>query len=325
MKLYRSFLELAGHPHKKLVMALGNFDGVHIGHQALIKATLEMAQKLDGIPGILTFHPHPLKVLFPEQAPPMLVTVEEKIKIISNIGAEVILLAPFTKEFSALPPSEFVREILFEILQVSGIVVGYNYTFGRGGVGNPELLKELGVKYGFQVEVVAPVEVNGEIVSSTLVREYLLEGQIEKATSLLGYSPFLKGKVIDGEKRGRLLGFPTANVAILPELLIPANGVYAVKVKVGQNNYQGVANIGVKPTFHLHSQTRSVEVNIFDFNQDIYGQEIEVIFVARLRGEKAFNGVDELTKQIQADAGQARELLTSVDATTKNSHILEVR
>ncbi len=325
MKIYRSFQELGGHPHPRLVMALGNFDGVHMGHRELIRETVDMAHELAGVPGIFTFYPHPLKVLNPEQAPPMLLPVEEKINLMGQLGAEVMLLATFNRDFAALPPKEFVQQVLCQSLQVAGVVIGYNYSFGCGGTGTPELLTGLGKEYGFSVKVVSPVEVAGEVVSSTLIRELLLQGEVKKAATFLGYCPFLKGKVVHGEKRGRQLGFPTANLDLPEDILVPANGVYAVEVVMGEERFSGVANIGVKPTFHRDSRRRNVEVFVFDFQRDIYDREIEVIFLERIRGEKAFNSSDELLNQIKADIEKARSILNQLQLGIRSWHIQEAR
>lgn len=325
MQIFRSFQEIIGYPQTRLVMALGNFDGVHMGHRELIKETVDIARELAGTPGIFTFYPHPLTVLHPEQAPSMLLPVEEKINLMGKLGAEVVLLAPFNSDFAALPPKEFVQQVLCQSMGVAGVVVGYNYSFGCGGLGTPELLSELGKQYGFSVKVVKPVEVDGEIVSSTLIRELLLQGDVKKAAKYLGYSPFLKGKVVHGEKRGRLLGFPTANLDLPEDILVPANGVYAVEVVIGKEKYKGVANIGVKPTFQRDNLRRNVEVFVFDFKQDIYDMELEVIFLERIRGEKAFQNVDELLNQIQADIDKARSILNQLQFGMRSWHIQEAR
>lgn len=307
MQVYRSFQELGNHP--RAVMALGNFDGVHMGHRELIRETVNIAHELSCAPGIFTFFPHPLTILNPEQAPLTLLPVEEKINLLEKLGAEFILLAPFNREFAALPPKEFVKQVLCDKLGVSGVVVGYNYSFGCGGLGTPELLCELGKEFGFVVKVVSPVEVNNHPVSSTLIRELLLQGEVKKAAQYLGYSPFLKGKVIHGEKRGRQIGFPTANLELPEDIIVPANGVYAVSLKLQGEALTGVANIGVKPTFHRDNLQRNVEIFIFDFNRDIYDQQLEVAFIERIRGEKAFQGVNELLSQINLDTETARNIL----------------
>lgn len=322
MEVCRSIEEISASPRKQLFMALGNFDGVHIGHRELMKQTVKLAAEQNGTAGVFTFYPHPLKVLYPEQSPPLLLPLEEKLQMIEDLGLDLVLLAPFTREFAGFSPRDFVREVLCQSLQISGVVVGYNYSFGRGGLGSPELLAELGKEHGFSVKVMPPVEAEGVIVSSTVVRELLLSGEVKKASRFLGYRPFLKGEVVHGDKRGgQKMGFPTANLTIPEELLVPGNGVYAVEVVIGDTAYTGVANIGVRPTFKQDNK-RNVEVNIFDFSENIYGQQLKVIFVDRIRGEKAFSGMDELVKQIKQDTEKARRLLNGLSVKTEERHIL---
>ncbi|MDD3653079.1 MAG: bifunctional riboflavin kinase/FAD synthetase [Desulfotomaculaceae bacterium] len=292
------------HKHKKIVIGLGNFDGLHIGHQKLISEIMLLSKEIGGTPAVFTFYPHPLAVLAPDNCPPMLLSQEEKRRLFESLGVEVLLLVPFNLEFARFSPEDFIRNVLNEDLGVSGVVVGYNFTFGYRGQGTPELLEEQSARYNYQARVVSPVVLNGQVVSSSLVRGLLSKGKVEEAAKFLGYYPFVEGDVVTGKKRGGVLGFPTANLDINKELLVPANGVYAVKVHVDGETYLGVANIGVKPTFQ--GQMRNIEVHLLDFYQDLYGKKIRVKFTRRLREERRFNTTSELVKQIEQDIIQTR-------------------
>ena len=290
--------------HKNLVVGLGNFDGVHIGHQKLISELVSLAKEVGGIPAVFTFHPHPLAVLKPESCPPLLLSQESKQKFIARLGVDILLLAPFDVIFASLAPMDFIETVLHEEIGARGIVVGYNYTFGHRGMGTPALLKEMSSTYGYQVRVVPPVMVEGQAVSSTLIRGLLIKGEVAEAARFLGYYPFMEGQVVAGERRGSTLGFPTANLDIDQTLLIPANGVYSAKVHIDGDTYYGVANIGVKPTFQ--GKIRNLEVHLLDFYQDLYGKQIKVSFTRRLREEKRFSSPNDLIKQIELDILDAR-------------------
>ena len=296
--------------YHNVVVALGNFDGVHLGHRELIRRTIEIAKEYNGTSAVYTFDPHPLKVIQPDICPPMVITKEEKIRLFSELGIKVLIIAPFTAEISALSPEQFVQEILVEKLHVKCVVVGYNYNFGYKGYGDAAMLTDLGTKNGFTVEVVPPVKCGGTEVSSTLIRNYLLEGNVADAAKYLGYFPSVTSCVETGFQRGREIGFPTANLNLSDELLAPANGVYAVKVYFWDKCWYGVANIGVKPTFEP-GLPRNLEVHIFDFEGDIYGTKIKLEFIRRIRGECEFSSVDELVQQINKDVQVAKSCLTS--------------
>lgn len=291
--------------HKKLVVGLGNFDGVHIGHQKLISELLALAREVEGIPAVFTFHPHPLAVLKPESCPPLLLSQESKQKFIARLGVDILLLAPFDVIFASLSPKDFIKTVLHEEIGTRGVVVGYNYTFGHRGKGTPALLEELSSVYNYQVRVVPPVMVVGQAVSSTLIRGLLMKGEVAEAAKFLGYYPFMEGQVVAGERRGSTLGFPTANLEIDQTLLVPANGVYSAKVHIDGDTYYGVANIGVKPTFQ--GKMRNLEVHLLDFYKDLYGKQIKVSFTRRLREEKRFSTPTDLIKQIERDILDARE------------------
>ena len=289
------------------VLALGNFDGVHLGHRRLLEHGLEEAVHLDVGLDVLIFEPHPLKVLFPEQGVKLLSTSQERLLYLEEIGVRKVYNLPFTLEMANTSPEEFVEKILLP-LGVIHVVVGFNYSFGAQGKGNPELLQALGQKHGFGVSVLQAQTLSGRVISSSSIRKALLQGDIELAKALLGRVPSLSGTVIHGEERGRQLGYPTANILTAEDLLIPKRGVYAVwSILDGQRVY-GMMNIGQKPTFHEMYDT-IVEVNFFDFQGDLYGREIRVFIEQRLRDERKFNGVQELLSQLAKDCAQAKVVL----------------
>lgn len=299
--------------HKDLVVGLGNFDGVHVGHQRLISGLVTEAEKIGGTPAVFTFHPHPLEVLT-GKAPPRLLAHEAKLDTIRQLGVGVLLLAPFTLEFAAHSPEDFIEKILVKDLGARAVFVGYNYTFGRGGKGTPEVLIEGGKRHGFKVYVIPPVTVDGVPVSSTLIRGLLADGEVSEVRKYLGYYPFVQGVVVAGERRGRKLGFPTANLQLEENgLTVPANGVYAVKVQVDQDLYLGVANIGIKPTFHGFGNRPNLEVHLLDFQGDLYGKGIKVFFTGRIREEKRFSSPGELVEQIRSDINRARAAFTGAE------------
>jgi riboflavin kinase/FMN adenylyltransferase len=303
MQIYSQWQDLK-YKHKNLVIGLGNFDGVHIGHQKLILELVNLAKEVKGTPAVFTFHPHPLAVLTPENCPPQLLSQKSKQILFAKLGVQVLLQVPFDLKLAGLSPEHFIKSILIKELNVRGLVVGYNYTFGHRGRGTPALLEELSSGYGYQLKVIPPVMVEGQAVSSTLIRTLLIKGEVSQAAKYLGYYPFTEGLVVTGEKRGRTLGFPTANLELDHNILVPANGVYSAKVYLERDTYFGVANIGVKPTFH--GDRRNIEVHLLDFCQDLYGQKIKISFTSRLRGEKRFATPSDLVKQIERDIHKVR-------------------
>jgi len=292
------------------VVALGNFDGIHRGHQLIFERTKQEAREIGGEAIAITFEPHPLKVLHADQCPPLITPFKKKMMLIDNLGIEVVICAEFTREFSAMTATEFVKSILVDRVGTRRIIVGYNYSFGRGRQGGVEDLKTYAQEFGFTLTVVGPVRVDDQIVSSSIIRDLIQRGKMAEAARFLGRHFMVLGKVIWGTARGRLLGVPTANVEILNELY-PKNGVYAVQVLVNNKAFQGVANVGVNPTFE--GNLFSVEVHIFDFDHDIYGKEIQVAFVRRIRDEKVFETPDALIEQIKKDMRYARHILNSVE------------
>lgn len=300
------------------VVALGFFDGVHIGHRAILDIVQEEARRLAGTSIALTFDRHPSEIAKPGHAPKLLTTLDERVRLLAEAGMDVVVTANFSAEFAAFPPEKFVGEVLVEKLKVKGVVAGYDYRFGYRGEGNMELMRRLAEKYGFSVTTVGPIEVDGQVVSSTLIRKFLAAGEVEKAARLLTQNYQITGTVIDGEKRARRLGFPTANLRVSPEKMLPADGVYAVRVyrdrgsvaACGTTSQVGVLSISDKPTFG--GKMRAVEVHVLDTADDFYGQELRVEFVTRLRPIFQFNTAAELAQQVRDDIKRTRQIFSLI-------------
>jgi riboflavin kinase / FMN adenylyltransferase len=304
MATYYSDIQQIEKPLNNPVLTIGNFDGLHLGHQGLLKKVQERARAIKGTPMVVTFQPHPAKVLRPAKAPRQIVSDEGKMALIFEYGIETILSIPFTKEFSQIPARDFIQDILVDRIGMKEIVVGYDYTFGKKREGNIHLLKEFGGKLGFQVHIHPPVTVGTHLVSSTRIRELINSGAMEEAGLLLGRPFSLSGTIITGKGIGRsVLGFPTANLNP-NEQLIPQRGVYVVGVETLEGKFFGVTNVGFNPTFS--GKNISVETYLFDFDGDLYGKSIKVSFLKRLRGERTFNGPEALKTQIYKDIDQAR-------------------
>lgn len=292
-------------------LTIGNFDGVHMGHAKLLQRVRDRATAASLVSAALTFDPHPRRVLLGSAAPPAITMLEQKLECIEASGIQVAVVLPFTRELAGREPEDFVREILVEGLCLRHLVIGYDYAFGKGRKGNFELLSALGQKYGFGVERLDPVIINGAVVSSTRIRDMVQAGKVWDVRPLLGRFHQVRGIVAHGQKRGRKLGFPTANVALRDEL-VPLPGVYAVWVEVEGAIRPGVANIGKNPTFGEFEM--AVEAHILDYKGKIYGQSIRVHFVQRIRSEKKFSGPEELIVRIREDIGLARMILAAPDA-----------
>jgi riboflavin kinase/FMN adenylyltransferase len=288
------------------VLTLGNFDGVHLGHQRIFKELREEARKIDGEAIVFTFDPHPLQILAPQRCPPFITPFKKKLMLFERSGIDVLIVATFDLSLASLSPEAFVEQILVDKIGAKRILVGYNYYFGRDRKGNVEMLIRLGEKFGFEVKVIEAMKVNDIPVSSSKIRELIQDGKMGEAAQLLGRNYLLIGKVIWGADRGKRLGFPTANLEILNGLY-PKTGVYAVEVIMGTKTYSGVADVGYNPTFGQNPL--SVEVHIMDFSQDIYGEEIQLVFFKRIRDEKAFQNHDSLVRQIKKDVDEARKIL----------------
>jgi riboflavin kinase / FMN adenylyltransferase len=290
-----------------LFLAIGVFDGVHRGHQAVISTSARHAHAAEGTPVVVTFDPHPAKVLRPNDAPHLLTARQHKIDLIRALGVAHLLVIEFTLEFAATPPEEFVRELAAHSKPLGEICVGHEWSFGRNRAGNLSLLKDLGAAHHFDVIGIPPVTVNGNVVSSTAVRNAIEAGDFDKAATMLGRPYSVVGTVIGGDKVGKKLGFPTANLSAHSEQF-PPNGVYFAEAWVDGVLHHGVVNLGVRPTVAEGEPQRTLEIHLLDFNQDIYGQEIEVRFLQYLRPEKKFPNLEALTSQIEADVQQARKL-----------------
>ncbi|HEX5417213.1 MAG TPA: bifunctional riboflavin kinase/FAD synthetase [Chloroflexota bacterium] len=287
-------------------VAIGTFDGVHLGHQHLIGILVERARELGATPLVLTFQPRPAEVLRPELPPRYLTTLADRERFLREAGAAKVVVLPFTRELSQTSAADFARALATQ-LRMRALLGGPDLALGRGREGTPEVLRGLGQHLGFTVELVPGMSADGESVRSSVIHRLLEEGNVERVERLLGRPHAAVGHVVHGEGRGRTIGVPTANVAVPEGLALPANGVYAVQVEVNGHRYGGAANLGIRPTFN--GQTRSLEVHLFDFSGDVYGQPVRVEFIARLRPEKRFSGVNELVQQIQEDLRRARGIL----------------
>ena len=301
--------ELIG-PLRNPVLTIGNFDGVHKGHLALFDKVMERAKAINGQSVVMTFDPHPIKVMNPGNGPPLITPIEQKLELISKAGIDVIICLAFNPEFASMSAEDFVQDILMDRLGVREIVVGYDYTFGNMRQGDVSLLREMGDRLGFRVHLTGPIHLDDAVVSSTSIRKFVQQGNLVDAKRFLGRDYQICGTVVKGKGRGgRLLGFPTANLKPVDEL-IPRRGVYAVTVRIDDRNYCGVANIGYNPTFG--DDALSVETHLLDFSENIVGRMIKVKFIQRLRDEKAFGDVKELSDRITQDIEQARKLMQTL-------------
>lgn len=288
------------------VLALGNFDGLHRGHIKIIERIKRAAAERAGTSLVLTFDPHPTRIVRPDKAPPLLMTGAQKLKALERAGVQGVALVRFTHELSRWEPEAFVRAVLVDWLRVTEVWVGADFLFGRDRSGNFSLLRALGGQYGFRVEKIDPVRYKEFIVSSTRIRRLVGEGRVDEAGALLGHHYALDGQVVEGAKRGRELGFPTANLATANEL-VPPSGVYATAATINGVVHPGVTNIGTRPTFGAGAGT-TIETHLLDTDRDLYGQDLRLGFILRLRDERRFPDVDALRWQIQADVGRARRL-----------------
>lgn len=287
------------------VLAIGNFDGLHRGHAKIIERIRRVAAERGFTPVVLTFDPHPPRVVRPEKAPPLLMTLDQKLEALEKAGVQGVAIVRFTRELSQWEPERFVRTVLVDWLRVAEVWVGADFLFGRNRSGNFTLLRALAAQYNFRVEKIDPVRYKDFVVSSTRIRRLIAEGRVDEAGALLGRYAFIDGVVVRGSGRGRELGVPTANLETKNEL-IPPHGVYATTVTIDRVVYAGVANIGVRPTFGGEKTT--IEVHVLGLDRDLYGQTLRVGFVQRLRDERRFPDVDALKAQIEADIRRARRL-----------------
>ncbi|MGO9378783.1 MAG: bifunctional riboflavin kinase/FAD synthetase [Dissulfurispiraceae bacterium] len=299
--------------HNAPVVTIGNFDGVHIGHQKIFRTVVEEAATLKGTPVAMTFDPHPVRVLSPERGLKLITSFEDKARLISNIGIKALICIDFNRDFAHTDAEDFIKEIIVDRLRVKWVVVGHNYTFGRGKKGNASLLRRRGRKYGFGVSVVRYAKVGGDIVSSSRVRQSIMAGKVGEVAKMLGRAYHIDGVVIKGAGRGTsLLNTPTANLTTENEL-IPKEGVYAVRVSFENHVYDGVANLGRNPTFKEGKM--SYEVHIFDFRRNLLDRNLRVHFVKRIRDEKKFSCIEDLFEHIKTDINIARQILCSMKTT----------
>ncbi len=301
--------EHIGQELQNAFVTIGNFDGIHLGHRQLLTNLVREAHCGGRKAVVITFEPHPKMLIHPERRPFYLITsLEEKLNLLAECGLDAVIVVGFNLKYAQTSAHDFVTDFLSEKLRISRIVIGHDYTFGRGKEGNEALLIFYGKKLGFEVEVINAFATAGTIISSTRIRQAILEGDMETAQALLGRPYNVAGVVVAGQRRGAALGFPTANIAPEKEL-IPPDGVYAVRARLAENSIGGVMNIGTNPTFA--DSRRSLEVHLFDFNKDIYGQRLDVSFLKRLRAEITFPNVEQLVSQIRRDVSVAKKILTA--------------
>jgi len=312
VRIFRDLNELA--EFNNSVVTIGTFDGVHIGHQKILNKLKNEANEINGESLLFTFYPHPRMVIFPDSHNLKLIqTIDEKINSLRKFGLDNLIIYPFTKEFSRLTAFEFVRDILVHKLKVKKLVIGYDHQFGRNREGDIEFLKETANIFDFEVIEISAEEINEVNVSSTKIRNSIIDGNIDKANEFLGKPFQVQGKVVKGKKLGREIGYPTINLNLNNEYkIMPLDGVYAVQVSVGSNQYFGMMNIGVNPTIADETnEQKKYEVHLFDFDEDIYGENVIVLFRKFVRKEKTFDNLDELKLQIQVDENNIRQYFNS--------------
>ena len=296
MLVFREFKE---NLLKSSCLALGVFDGVHLGHQKVILNAVNNAQKLDITSAVVTFSKHPRHIIL-KSHPSMISSLEERLELFESLGVQAVLVLDFNEQLALMTAKEYLEKVLIGCLNAKSITIGYNHKFGGDKLGNSKFLEEYSKKYGFKVNIVSPFKIDNHVVSSSVIRKFVLKGDVESAAKFLGRSFKLKGTIIHGQHLGRTLGFPTANLFIKEELIIPLSGVYSGLVKIDSKVYHTVINIGKRPTIG-DLKKDLVEAHILDFDEDIYGKNIEVSFLKRIRDEKKFNSLDELKVQIKKD------------------------
>lgn len=303
--------ELKGHAvERDTMLSIGVFDGVHLGHRHLLGHLRERAQSLSLLPGVITFSQHPRQMLQPQRKVSWLTPLEQRLELLRGLGMEVVVTLTFTPPVAALSARDFLS-LLQQHLRMKGIVIGPDFALGRGREGNAPRLREFAQEMGFALESVGPIRINGEVVSSTAIRQALARGEVAKVNRFLGRPFTLMGKVVHGEERGRVLGFPTANIAVPPQQALPAYGVYATRALVRQGAYPSVTNIGVRPTFG--SGPKTIEVFLLDFQDNLYGENMTLALVERLREERRFTDPAQLAAQIEQDIARARSMLSAVE------------
>jgi riboflavin kinase/FMN adenylyltransferase len=309
MKVYRNLSTLP--EFKKAVLTIGTFDGVHLGHQQILKQLLQESGACGGETVLITFYPHPRHLLYPEQPLFELTTLEERIRLLAAYGLHNLVVVPFTKAFSELSAEDYIKDFLVATFHPHAIIIGYDHKFGNNREGDFRLLEKFADAYQYRVQEISEQLINDSIISSTRIRLALSEGKIESANALLGHPFFFSGLVIPGNQLGRTIGFPTANLQVNhPEKLIPGEGVYAVTARLegSEQKFRGMMNIGKRPT--IDGTMKMIEVHLFDFNQDIYNRHLTIWVHHYLRAEKKFNDLNELKQQLSADRAAAQKLFT---------------
>jgi len=306
MEILRSIPELE-RLRGPVFLAIGVFDGVHRGHQAVISTSADHAGAANGTPVVVTFDPHPEKVLRPQAAPHLLSATQHKIALIRALGVEHLLIITFDKQFAATEPEDFVQKLVAHSKPLREICVGHEWSFGKNRRGNLDLLKSLGANFNFDVVGIPPVKINGAVVSSTAIRQAIEKGDLTKAAEMLGREYTILGTVTRGDNLGKKIGFPTANLSAHSEQF-PPNGVYVAEARIDGKLHRGVINLGIRPTVSGGKSERVLEIHLFDFNRDIYDRDVEVRFLRFLRPEKKFENLDALVQQIRQDVEQARQV-----------------
>lgn len=306
MKIYFDYKKF---PRQRTVVTLGNFDGFHLGHQQILAATVAQAAVADLPTLVVTFQPHPRRLF--GVCLPTITPIGRKLALLKKAGTDAALVQPFTPAFAAISPRGFFVDVLVNALGCKELVVGYDYSFGQGGVGDTALMRRLATDYGVGLKVVPPVKCGGQVVSSSGLRRFLAHGQVELAAQHMGRPFVISGRVVGGDRRGRLLGFPTANIHPSPALAQPAHGVYLVAAHTKNASYWGVANLGLRPTFS--GRTLVLETHLFDFSGSLYGKRLEIGFFKRLRPEQNFADANSLRQQQQQDIKLAKTLLASAN------------
>ena len=310
MKIFHSINEF--HSDKKTIVTIGTFDGVHLGHAAILKKLTQNTQNETFESTVLTFFPHPRMVLQGKSDLKLLNTINEKIELLEKIGVDNLIIHPFDEKFAELNAEAFISTILVDHLRVQKIIIGYDHRFGKNRTANIDDLISFGAQYGFEVEQISAQEIDEISISSTKIRTALEEGDIQLANEYLGYSYFLSGTVVKGKQLGRTIGFPTANISLEEDYkLVPQNGVYVVQAEIDCKTIYGMMNIGFNPT--VQGKQKTIEVHLFDFDTDIYNRKIQVAILQRIRSEKKFESIELLTKQLEEDRNFSRNYLQNLE------------
>jgi len=317
MLVYRSLDQIAA-PLCNPAVTIGNFDGVHLGHREIFRKLKKAAAEIGGVSVVITFDPHPLKIFSAAKPITLINTLDEKITLIEASGVDFLVIIPFDAAFAAIPAADFVERILVQKIGLKRLIIGYDYAFGRNREGDVSLLRRMGEQFSFTVEELQPITAGNSIYSSSLIRRMIADGAVAEVVGFLGRNFSLAGKVVRGHNRGKSLGFPTANI-ITDKELIPADGVYAVKVRITDRFYDAACNIGMNPTFS--SGSRSIEVFIFDFADELYGQDIRIYFFERLRGEECFASAQHLAEAIARDVDRCRAILASTQLVVYREYL----